>query len=105
MAPAKLGCAQNPDGSLKDVSKILWFNDKDEDMPLHAAPSASTSTSTSAAPPTLHPLFSSQTPAAAFITGSHCSKRPAHPSSHLLDPDNVMNISSASNSASSCGIK
>ncbi|KAJ7070296.1 hypothetical protein B0H15DRAFT_957810 [Mycena belliarum] len=36
----ELGCAQNPDGSLREAHEIVFYNDPDDDMPLPAAPLA-----------------------------------------------------------------
>ncbi|KAF8989065.1 hypothetical protein BDQ17DRAFT_1434725 [Cyathus striatus] len=32
------GCAQNIDGTLKDASEIVWYNDRDDEAPLSSVP-------------------------------------------------------------------
>ncbi|KAG2123630.1 hypothetical protein BD769DRAFT_1669834 [Suillus cothurnatus] len=50
-----------PNGKLKDVSKMVWFNDVDDEHPI---PSSSMTTP-------LHPFFTGATPPAAIIASAH----------------------------------
>ncbi|KAI9447096.1 hypothetical protein F5148DRAFT_1153540, partial [Russula earlei] len=38
-------CALQPDGTLKDASDIVWFNDKDDDTPIASASTVQTGSS------------------------------------------------------------
>ncbi|KAH9989994.1 hypothetical protein BJV77DRAFT_1069245 [Russula vinacea] len=66
MPGTDLGCAVNPDGSLKDAADIDWPFDVDDEVP--------------------------SVPAAA--AGSQCSGRIICPSNRILDPNNAMGLSS-----------
>lgn len=78
---APLGCAQNADGSLKDPSEIKWYEDKDDDIPMDAAPQASSSSSSGRPPssPTRHASPAEK------IAGVRRSGRPAIPSRRVLE--------------------
>ncbi|KAG2135399.1 uncharacterized protein EDB93DRAFT_1107147 [Suillus bovinus] len=74
--------AVGPNGKLKDVSEMVWYNDADDDQPI---PSSST----------IHPFFTGAAPPAAIIAGAHRSTRAPCPSTRILDPDNVASSSTA----------
>lgn len=40
MADSTLGCAQNDDGSLRNASDIVWYNDVDDSAPLASSAAA-----------------------------------------------------------------
>ncbi|KAJ7077561.1 hypothetical protein C8R44DRAFT_755146 [Mycena epipterygia] len=42
MSHSTLGCAQNADGSLRDTSQILWYNDVDDEHSITGPPPSST---------------------------------------------------------------
>jgi hypothetical protein len=85
MSPTTLGCAQNPDGSLRDASEIEFFNDVDDENPI-AGPGSSTL-------PPLAPIFTRAKPvgkvAGARRPSPRRSSRTSHPSSRLIDPNNA----------------
>jgi hypothetical protein len=77
------GCAVHPDSTLKDASEIEWHNNKGHDSLI--------------APAMPHPFF---THPALTLAASHHSACTIRPSTHVLDPDNVMNNGSLSMSGS-----
>ena len=68
--------------------------DKDDETPLTAAeklPSSGPTLSSSSQTP--HPFFLGHAQAPAiFVAGSCCSGHAIHPSNHVVDPDNTMNL-------------
>jgi hypothetical protein len=74
-----------PNGKLKDVSKMIWFNDVDDEHPI---------LSSSMTIP-LHPFFTGATPPAAIIASAHHSTRAPRPLMRIIDPDNVALSSTA----------
>ena len=78
MAASSEQCAVAVDGSLLDVSAIVFYNDPDDDTPLPSSKSATTSTQ-------VHPFFQGgSAPAAACH-----STRVARPSARVTDPNNL----------------
>ncbi|KAJ7230147.1 hypothetical protein GGX14DRAFT_384106 [Mycena pura] len=93
MAQAELGCAQNADGSLKDVSDVVFYNDPDD---VHPLPRRS-------ATPALAPIFQNGRPIGKFPHRSPVrANYPAAPralTSHLPAspiPDNAASASAPS---------
>ncbi|KAJ6616065.1 hypothetical protein B0H10DRAFT_1414526 [Mycena sp. CBHHK59/15] len=88
MASTDLGCAQNPDGSLRDASEIAFYSDPDDEVPI-AGPSSSK----------IHPLFTQLHPlgkVAGSRCSSHCcSSRTSHPSARVTDPNNAESSTTA----------
>ncbi|KAG2148708.1 uncharacterized protein EDB93DRAFT_1071178, partial [Suillus bovinus] len=72
-------CALNSDGSLKDASDIVFYNDPDNHAPLLQVPLKNTFTAL---------LQSGRTPALT-AAGSQCSTRTSRPSACVQDADNV----------------
>jgi hypothetical protein len=56
MVTSDLGCAQNPDGSLRDASEIEFFNDVEDTVPI----SGPSSSATGSRP--VYPLFTKVRP-------------------------------------------
>lgn len=81
MSESLLGCAQNPDGSLREASQIQFFNDVDDEHPISGPPSASSSA--------LHPFFTGKAHPVGIVAGSRRSTRKPRPSARLADPDNA----------------
>ncbi|KAJ7829842.1 hypothetical protein B0H13DRAFT_2213484 [Mycena leptocephala] len=87
MATSDLGCAQNPDGSLRDASEIEFFNDVDDTVPI-SGPSPSASRP-------VHPLFTKVRPfervAGVRRSSPHPrrSSRTSRPSARAKDPNNA----------------
>lgn len=78
------GCAQDADGNLLSPSKINWYNDVDDDVPMPAS-SGPSGGSSSSKPTTLDRFFI----APAETGGTRRSGRATRPSTKLLDPDNA----------------
>jgi hypothetical protein len=82
-----LGCAQNPDGSLRDASEIEFFNDVDDTVPI-SGPSPSASRP-------VHPLFTKVRPfervagVRRFSPHPRRSSRTSRPSARAKDPNNA----------------
>ena len=80
--PSPDQCAVGTDGKLLDESKIIWYNDPEDSVPI--APAAShvlpSTTSVSTKATTLHAFFNgASTPGPAlFVPGAYCSF--SHPS-------------------------
>lgn len=72
-------CALAEDGSLLDASKIVFFNDPDDDKPLPCSVPGS---------PSIHAFFHAGK-VASFVAGSRRSGRVTRPSARVMDPDNV----------------
>ncbi|KAF7326553.1 hypothetical protein MVEN_02608500 [Mycena venus] len=88
MSASALGCAQNSDGSLKDASQIIFFNDVDDEHPI-SGPQSST-------PRPLAPIFAPKGKPLGLVAGSRRpsrsprrSGRISRPSARLVDPDNA----------------
>jgi hypothetical protein len=88
MSASALGCAQNPDGSLKDVSQVVFIHDVDDEHPI-SGPQSST-------PRPLAPIFAPKVKPLGKVAGSRrssrsprCSRRASRPSALLMDPDNA----------------
>ena len=79
-------CAVGPDGQLLDASKITWYNDPDDDMPM--APTT-TLPSTVQGRPSVTTLDSFVTKVA---PATRRSARAPRPSTKLIDLDNVMTL-------------
>jgi len=75
---ASEGCAVGPDGELRDVSEIEFFNDPNDDQPIAPATTSLT----------VQPLLNS------FVTKlpppARRSNRVPRPSTKVIDPDNAM---------------
>jgi len=82
-------CAVRADGTLKEALEIKWFNDVDDDKPISelAANPIPSSLST-----TLHPIFTGSHAPATFVAGTHCSAHVPHPSTRVLDPNNIKGL-------------
>lgn len=76
-------CAIGPDGELLDASKIVWFNDPDDDQPMASATTSSTAQH-QLSTVTLDSFVTKGPPAA------RRSNRAVRPSTKLVDPDNAM---------------
>ena len=87
MASSSDQCAVAEDSSLLDASKILFYNDPDDNNPLPNSISKFTSTSTN-----LHPFFHKGMAPSTFVVGSHHSGCVTQPSAHyaacITDPNN-----------------
>ncbi|KAJ7824422.1 hypothetical protein B0H13DRAFT_1919143 [Mycena leptocephala] len=86
MSQSAFGCAQNPDGSLRDASEIQFYNDVDDEHPISAA-----GTSSSTRP--LAPIFARGTPVGK-VAGSRRpsprhSSRTSRPSARAIDLSNA----------------
>ena len=88
-------CAVGPDGQLLDASKITWYNDPDDDIPM--APMTATLPSMVQGP-SVTTLDSFVTKVAPAAHRSACAPRP---SAKVIDPDNAMTLKcKASNTGS-----
>jgi hypothetical protein len=76
-------CALSADGSLLDASDIIFYNDPDDTLPLSWS---------SAAAGTVHPLFAGMSSPSIMVADSHHSSQVLHPSTCLMNPDNVESI-------------
>ena len=79
-------CTVGPDGQLLDTSKITWYNDPNDDMPM--APTTTLPSTVQGWPSvmTLNSFVTKVAPA------THQSARAPRPSTKLIDPDNVMTL-------------
>ncbi|KAJ6573228.1 hypothetical protein B0H10DRAFT_2105571 [Mycena sp. CBHHK59/15] len=83
MADSVLGCAQNPDGSLRDASEIQFFNDVDDQHPISGPLPARTSSSG------IHAFFTGAARPVGKVVGSRRSSRTSRPSARVTDPNNA----------------
>ncbi|KAJ7823303.1 hypothetical protein B0H14DRAFT_2597956 [Mycena olivaceomarginata] len=88
MSASALGFAQNPDGSLKDASQMVFVHDVDDEHPL-SGPQSSTSRP-------LAPIFAPKVKPLGKVAGSRRSSRSprrsgraSRPSARLIDLDNA----------------
>ena len=72
------GCAQDADGNLLSLSKIVWYNDVDNDVPMPASSGGRSSSK----PTTLDQFFIP----AEIVAGARRSGRATCPSTKILDP-------------------
>lgn len=80
------GCAQDENGNLLSPSKIKWYNDVDDELPIsdgNAALPSSSSTLSCSKPTVLTRFF------APVDTGARRSTRTTRPSTKVTDPDNA----------------
>ena len=90
-------CALRADGSLKDASDIVFFNDPDDDVPLPQVPSsAEPSSSNQSTRDAFTVLLKAGHTPAPVIAGSRRSGRPSKPSARVRDVDNACGASSSS---------
>ncbi|KAG1777250.1 hypothetical protein EV702DRAFT_950015, partial [Suillus placidus] len=82
-------CALNTDGSLKDASDILFYNDPDDHVPLPQVPASTQSTAKN----TFSALFKSGRTPALVAAGSRRSTRKSKPSARVQDADNASSSS------------
>ena len=75
------GCAQDADGNLLSPSKIVWYNDVDDDVPMPASSGGSSSSKLT----TLDQFFIPTE----IVAGARRSGRTTRPSTKILDPDNA----------------
>lgn len=91
--PSSDQCALGTDGKLLDESKIVWYNDAEDSVPIASAPAASQvlSTSSTLKATTLHSFFNGvSTPGpAVFSAGARRSSRVSKPSKRILDENNA----------------
>ncbi|KAJ7668067.1 hypothetical protein B0H17DRAFT_1210132 [Mycena rosella] len=89
MSHSALGCAQNEDGSLRDASQILWYNDVDDEHSISGPPPASTASSSRP----LAPIFTRAKPvgkvAGSRRSSPRRSSRASRPSARAIDPNNA----------------
>ncbi|KAG1895696.1 uncharacterized protein F5891DRAFT_1193860 [Suillus fuscotomentosus] len=89
-------CALNTDGSLKDASDIIFYNDPNDSVPLPQVPSSTQPTAKDAFSVLLQ---AGHTPAL-VTAGSRHSTRTSKPSAHVRDADNACAQPSSSSTAS-----
>ncbi|KAG1793470.1 uncharacterized protein HD556DRAFT_1308608 [Suillus plorans] len=89
-------CALNTDGTLKDASKITFYNDPDDDVPLPPVPSNDPDDNVPSTEPKKNAfsvlLKTGHTPAT-VTAGSRRSGCPSKPSARIRDADNVASSS------------
>lgn len=86
-------CAVAADGSLLDASKIIFYDDPDDDVPLDISVNLNSSTSAH-----VHPIFQGGH-APGKIAGSRRSGRVSRPSARITDPNNLVSSLSRKRSA------
>ena len=79
-------CAVGPDGQLLDASKITWYNDPDDDMPMALTTTLPSTVQGWPSVTTLNSFVTKVTPT------TRRSARAPRPSTKLIDPDNVMTL-------------
>ena len=79
------GCAQDADGNLLSPSKIIWYNDVDDDVLMPVSSSGPSGSSSSSKPMMLAWFFI----APAETGGTRQSSRTTCQSTKILDPDNA----------------
>jgi len=91
--PSSDQCAIGNDGKLLDESKIVWYNDAEDSIPIAsvAAQGPPSAPSTSSAPKatTLHAFFKGGPTPAVFVAGARRSSRVSKPSKRVLDVNNA----------------
>ncbi|KAG2368680.1 hypothetical protein BDR07DRAFT_1477879 [Suillus spraguei] len=93
-----MSCTLNADGSLKDVSDIMFYNDLDDDIPLPNVPQTESSSN---AFPVL--LKAGCTPAI-VVAGSRRSGHPSKPLARICDADNACGLSASGSSTRKCAL-
>ena len=83
MASSSDQCAVAEDGSLLDASKIVFYNDVDDDNPLPHSPQSITTSDN------VHPFFQGGKAPRSVVAGSRRSGRVTRPSVHITDPNNL----------------
>jgi hypothetical protein len=90
---AERGCAQDADGNLLSPSKIRFYNDPDDELPLPALPSSASSPPTASESSSLKPTTLARSYASANVLnnglGARRSGRATRPSTRVTDPDNT----------------
>jgi hypothetical protein len=79
MSTSHLGCAQNPDGSLRDASEIQFYNDADDEHPISGPNSTRP----------IHGFFTGATQPVGKVAGARRSGRESRPSARIKDPNNA----------------
>jgi hypothetical protein len=94
---ANLGCAQDGDGNLLSPSKIIWYNDTNNVVPIFGDSSASDHLVSPSLfkPTTLDHFFPSGNSTAGFCRSGHTTR----PSKRVTDPDNTEACTSVTSSS------
>ena len=91
--PSPDQCAVGTDGKLLDESKIVWYNDPEDSIPIvpvaTQGPSAPSTSPAPKATTTLHAFFKGGPTPAIFVAGARRSSRVSKPSKRVLDANNM----------------